>query len=193
MAKKGKQKQKTNAGFEPYLIWLAGIGALTRAQEGEPELFEDLVEHGRGALAKRGKKVKKKIQKVSEDVREWFGSTRDDVGTRFSQAVADAVHSVGVPTADVIEDLTSKVEELTERLASIERIEEPAEEAAKRTEVQVVFDGGQWLLQVDGDTLGQHPTKKLAVAAAKKLAGQRSPSTLVIHKRDGAVQTRTEL
>jgi len=192
MAKKGKKK-KADAGFEPYRIWLAGIGALARASEGEPELFEDLVEQGRGALTERGKKVKKKIQRVSEDVREWFGSTREDVGTRLSQAVADAVHSVGVPTADVIEDLTSKVEELTERLAGIEQVEEPAQDAAQQTEVQVLFDDSEWLVQVDGDTVGQHPTKAPAVAAAKKLAVQRSPSTLVIHKMDGAVQSRKEL
>jgi poly(hydroxyalkanoate) granule-associated protein len=196
MAKKDKKQKAeknaktTEATFEPYRVWLAGIGAAARARAGDAKLYESLVEEGRDAISDRGKKVKKKVQKMGDDIRLWFDSTREDVGTRLNQALSDAVHSAGVPTTDVIESLSRKVEELTERLASMEAAV-PAE--GQEVEIEVLFDGEQWVVRAGGATAESHATKAPAVTAAKALAADCAPCTLVVYKKDGAEQSRTEV
>jgi poly(hydroxyalkanoate) granule-associated protein len=92
-------------------IWLAGLGALSAAEEEGSKLFARLVERGKGFEAE-GKdqftKAKKKAEKVYEDVTE----TLDD-------KVTAALHRLGVPTRDEIKRLTKKVEELTAKVEQL--------------------------------------------------------------------------
>lgn len=49
-----------------------------------------------------------------------------------------------------------------------------------------------WVVSVDGggEPLSTHGTKKEALSAARKTAGERAPSTLVLHYADGREQKR---
>lgn len=51
-------------------------------------------------------------------------------------------------------------------------------------------DDEGWVVASDGakSPLSRHDTKRLAVKAARDLAGSKAPSRLVIHRRDGSVQ-----
>lgn len=47
-----------------------------------------------------------------------------------------------------------------------------------------------WIVATDGarEPAARHETKRLAVKAARELAGRKAPSRLVIHRSDGSVQ-----
>jgi hypothetical protein len=51
-------------------------------------------------------------------------------------------------------------------------------------------DGGGWSVMAEGDDkpVSSYPTKRKAVAAARKAAGQAAPSELIIHRSDGTVE-----
>ncbi|MBA3951721.1 MAG: DUF2188 domain-containing protein [Rubrobacter sp.] len=52
-------------------------------------------------------------------------------------------------------------------------------------------DGGGWSVQAEGASRATsvHDSKDEAVSRAKKLAGDRRPSQLLVYKKDGAVQS----
>ena len=66
------------------------------------------------------------------------------------------------------------------------------ERSADRTTYTVTSrEGGGWSVQVEGASRATsvHDSKDEAVSKAKKLAGDRRPSQLLVYKQDGTVQT----
>jgi len=64
--------------------------------------------------------------------------------------------------------------------------------SADRTTYTVTArDDGSWEVRTEGASRATsvHDSKKKAVADAKKLAGDRRPSQLLVYKKDGTVQT----
>ena len=100
-------------------IWLAGLGAVAMAEEGE-KLFKSLVDRGEG-LEKSGleqvDQLKDKVTDATAKGKDALGK----VGSTFDDAVGNALTRLGVPTRDEIATLTKRVEELT---ASVERLSE---------------------------------------------------------------------
>ncbi|MBA2512612.1 MAG: DUF2188 domain-containing protein [Rubrobacter sp.] len=52
-------------------------------------------------------------------------------------------------------------------------------------------EGGRWSVQAEGASRATsvHDSKDEAVSKAKRLAGDRRPSQLLVYKNDGTVQT----
>lgn len=90
-------------------IWLAGLGAFSRAQEEGGKLFDSLV--------KEGEKVQHRASKAAgetiADVREKATGTWGKLEKVFEDRVAQALHSLNVPTKKDIDTLTKRVSELT--------------------------------------------------------------------------------
>ena len=100
-------------------IWLAGLGAFSRAQEEGGKIFDTLVSEGR-SLESKGRKF---TEATVNEVRSNVEGTVDDVQGRatrgwdkleqvFEQRVARTLGALGVPTAQDIRSLTERVEEL---------------------------------------------------------------------------------
>ena len=55
-------------------------------------------------------------------------------------------------------------------------------------------DDTGWFVKAEGAdrATSRHETKKAAVSAGREIANAKTPSRLVIHKRDGEVQTEHE-
>ena len=128
MAKKQQKKMYDEMFDSAHKIWLAGLGALAKAEEEGTKVFHNLVEAGEQFEA-RGKKrftlVKGKVQEArdaAEKEIEKLGETLDD-------KVANAVQKLGVPSRDEIQRLTKRVEELT---AKVDKIK-PATKARRTT------------------------------------------------------------
>ena len=90
-------------------IWLAGLGAFSRAQEEGGKLFDSLV--------KEGEKVQNRASKAAgdtiADVRAKATGSWGKLEKVFEDRVAQALHSLNVPTKKDIDTLTKRVGELT--------------------------------------------------------------------------------
>lgn len=138
----GAAKEEQNLLYSAHQIWLAGLGALSRAQAGAPKIFDDLMQEGSklqgGALDAAQKVVmqafqgaQKTVSKRIDTVQAQAGETWDNLEKIFQTRVQRAMHQLGMPTAEEISALTRKVEKLS---ASVERLAgKKKKSAAKRT------------------------------------------------------------
>ncbi|MBX3703858.1 MAG: phasin family protein [Steroidobacteraceae bacterium] len=131
MAAKKKGKLGASAGprggdnllYSAHQIWLAGLGALSRAQAGAPKVFEDLMREGsklqggaldaaRSVVMQAFQGAQKTVNKRVDDVKEQATETWDNLEKIFQSRVQRAMHQLGMPTAEEITALSRKVEEL---------------------------------------------------------------------------------
>lgn len=134
--KKGKlgdtsrPKGNLNLLYSAHQIWLAGLGAMSRAQAGAPRIFDELMREGSklqgGALDAAQKVVmqafqgaQKSVNQRVDTVKEQASETWDHLEKIFQTRVQRAVHQLGMPNAEEISALTRKVDELA---ASVERL-----------------------------------------------------------------------
>lgn len=105
-------------------IWLAGLGAFSKAQEEGKVVFD--------ALVREGESIQKKTRKVADEkvalVAGKAGGTWDRLEHVFEDRVAKALGSLGVPVKKDIEKLSKRVAELT---AVVQKLTETAEAAEK--------------------------------------------------------------
>jgi poly(hydroxyalkanoate) granule-associated protein len=112
VAKKNGAKVLRRSAHE---IWLAGLGALTLAEEEGSKLFKSLVKKGAGMEALNKARLEKLLAKV-KPMREDAGMALQKVGTGMDNSMAAVLHRLGVPTRREIQGLTKRVEELTHSL-----------------------------------------------------------------------------
>lgn len=107
-------------------IWLAGLGAFSRAQAEGTRLFETLVEQGQH-LESRTKRAATQTataaagiasQKAKEMQRK-AGGTWDKLEQVFEDRVARALSKLGVHTQSDVERLTERVEALSEAVNAL--------------------------------------------------------------------------
>src|SRR5512137_549547 len=104
-------------------VWLAGMGAIARAQKEGPAAFQDAVAEGLKLLNRSRTQTEKVIrdafeaaqstmQTRVEGVRDQAGETWDNLEALFQNRVHKALRQIGVPNGDEIRLLTRRVEEL---------------------------------------------------------------------------------
>jgi poly(hydroxyalkanoate) granule-associated protein len=102
-------------------IWLAGLGAFSRAQAEGMRVFEALVKQGE-ALETKTRKVatdtaaaaKGAAQAKVKEVKDGMGGTWDKLEQVFEARVARALAKLGVHTHSDVERLTERVDALSE-------------------------------------------------------------------------------
>ena len=112
-------------------IWLAGLGAFSKAQQEGAKMFEELVAEGE----KLQERTKVAADERLAEMKEKATGTWDKLEKVFEDRVARALHSLNVPTRKDIDGLAQRVAELTEvtkKLATPRRTAEPRI-AAKKT------------------------------------------------------------
>ena len=190
-------------------IWLAGLGALSMAEEEGVKLFNSLVEKGEtwekegrqqlGAARKKVGKAKEKVESTVEAAAA-KGSAITDLDDKILASIEATVERVlqrlGVPTHAEVKDLTSKVERLSGQVATLATVMEKGGKTtakngkAARSVYHVVPRAEGWAVKQEGvkAPLGLHATKAEALDAGRSLAKAHAPSRLVTHKKDGKVQ-----
>jgi len=122
-------------------VWLAGMGAIARAQKDGPAAFQDAVADGLKLLNRSRAQTQKMIRDAFENaqstmqvrvegVRDQAGETWDNLEALFQSRVQKALRQIGVPNADEIRLLTRRVAELN--LAVQKLSDRPARVAARR-------------------------------------------------------------
>ena len=102
-------------------IWLAGLGAFSRAQQEGTKVFETLVKQGE-ALESRTKRTAidtaaaagTAAKAKAKEVQAMAGGTWDKLEQVFEARVARALSKLGVHTHDDIEKLAARVDALSE-------------------------------------------------------------------------------
>jgi poly(hydroxyalkanoate) granule-associated protein len=107
-------------------IWLAGLGAFAKAQEEGGKVFE--------ALVKEGQSLQRKTQSVAEErlseATSRMASMATDISSRatghwdklesiFEDRVSRALKNLDAPSAQDIEALTARIDELDRRVARL--------------------------------------------------------------------------
>ena len=162
--KKGKGKGASAKTTRPmanaieagHQIWLAGLGALARAQREGPKLFESLVEEG-GSLEERQRAnatrlvkgawegLRETVDARAAEVRGKAGETLENLEAIFQSRVQKALQQLGMPTSKEINALSRKVNELNHSVHALTRsrsggrTSKPAAQAAPSSDETAVF------------------------------------------------------
>jgi len=126
----GAPKHKQDLLYSAQQIWLAGLGALSRAQAGAPKVFDELMREGSklqgGALDVAQKVVmqafqgaQKTVNQRVDTVKEQAGETWDNLEKIFQTRVQRAIHQLGIPSEEDMSALKRRVEELA---TSVDRL-----------------------------------------------------------------------
>ena len=97
-------------------IWLAGLGALSLAEDESGKLFKALVK--RGKTYESDAKDRFDDLKSKLDVRKSANEAIEKINDSFDEGVSDVLNYIGLPTKKEIDSLSKRVEKLT---AAIEK------------------------------------------------------------------------
>ena len=104
-------------------IWLAGLGAFSKAQEEGSKVFDALVKEGTSIQRKTQAAAEDKITEttsrmsdMASDLQSRAGNRWDKLETIFEERVAKALGKLGVPLAKDVQALAERVEQLSQRL-----------------------------------------------------------------------------
>ena len=190
MQKTSNDKKKSDAQLSGTVkdsaqqIWLAGLGAFSKAQEEGGKVFE--------ALVKEGLTIQRKTQAVAEEkiteATSRVTTMASDIGSKaqgqwdkleniFEDRVAKALAKLGVPSARDIEALHARIEVLTKAVGKSASAKTTAKPAAKTA--AIAKPAAPLATKAAPRKAAAKPAAKPAVkaAAAKKAAAKpRTPA-----------------
>ena len=120
-------------------IWLAGLGAFSKAQAEGGKVFEALVKEG-GALHRKTQSVAEeklgevtsRMTNMASDVQAKAGQHWDKLETIFEQRTAKAMNKLGVPAAKDVAALVARIDVLAAQVAKLSKAA-PVKAPAKKT------------------------------------------------------------
>ncbi len=115
-------KDVSDSVFESsHQIWLAGLGAFSRAQQEGMKVFESLVRQGerlqdrtRRAATETAAAARGAATAKAKEVQQMAGGTWDKLEQVFEDRVARALAKLGVYTQNDVQRLAERVDELSE-------------------------------------------------------------------------------
>ena len=104
-------------------IWLAGLGAFSKAQEGGGKVFEALMKEGLSIQRKTQAAAEEKISEATSkmanmagDIQSKAGHQWDKLENIFEDRVAKALNKLGVPSAKDVDALIARIDELNKNV-----------------------------------------------------------------------------
>ena len=138
-------------------IWLAGLGAFAKAQEGGGKVYESLMKEGlsiqrktQAAAEEKLSEATSKMANMAGDIQSKAGQQWDKLENIFEDRVAKALNKLGVPSAKDVDALISRIDELNKSVQMM-GAKAPAGKAAAKPS-------------------GKSATKPIAKSAAKPAA-----------------------
>ncbi len=123
-------------------IWLAGMGAFSKAQAEGGKVFEALIKEGlalqkktQGLAEERISAVTSKMTAVAGGVSDKAGAQWDKLESIFEERVAKALNKMGVPSRKDIDTLIARIDDLSAKVggtAPKAARKAPAKKAAAR-------------------------------------------------------------
>jgi len=119
-------------------IWLAGLGAFSKAQAEGGKVFEALVREGVSLQRKTHAAAEDKITEVTSKMTDMAGGLSgkatqqwDKLESIFEERVAKALNRLGVPSAKDVDALMARIDALSASVAKLSG--SPAPKAAAKT------------------------------------------------------------
>jgi poly(hydroxyalkanoate) granule-associated protein len=112
-------------------IWLAGLGAYTKAEDDAGRFFERLVQEGEQLETKTRGVVEKQIRSVEDrvgDVRQRATGTWDRLETMFDERVSGALRRLGIHRREEIEAMERRIQALEAELHNLRNKDEERSE-----------------------------------------------------------------
>ncbi len=107
-------------------IWLAGLGAFSKAQAEGGKAFETLVKEGlsiqrktQAVAEERISEATSRVSSMANDISSKAAGKWDKLESLFEERVAKALGTLGVPTARDIEALMARIDELNAHVAQL--------------------------------------------------------------------------
>ena len=145
-------------------IWLAGMGAFSRAQAKGTKVFETLVKEGTSLQKKTQSAAEGKISGVTSKMTSMAGDVQAKAGQHwdklegiFEERTAKALNKLGVPSAKDVHALMARIDELG---ATVSKLSKLSKAAPAKTAKAV--------------TAAAKPAAKAADTAATKPAAKRA-------------------
>jgi poly(hydroxyalkanoate) granule-associated protein len=115
---KSSHERKSVLDFRKYTkqIWLAGLGAFSRAEEEGNKLFDSLVKVGEELESKTTEIADQTVEKVSTKAKEQVSDTKDKVEKILDQGVNHSIHKLGFASMKDIQHLESLILQLHEKV-----------------------------------------------------------------------------
>ena len=117
-------------------IWLAGLGAFSKAQEEGSKVFETLVKEGLTIQRKTQKAAEEKISETASrvngmatDLQAKAGHRWDKLENIFEERVAKALSKLGVPSLKEVTALTDRLDQLEKQLHDMKGATSPTRRA----------------------------------------------------------------
>jgi poly(hydroxyalkanoate) granule-associated protein len=119
-------------------IWLAGLGAFSKAQAEGGKVFDALVKEGVSLQRKTQAVAEEKIGEVTNkmshmagDVSSKAGQHWDKLESIFEQRTARAMGKLGVPTRQDVDALIARIDKLAAQVAALSKSPAPRKSAAR--------------------------------------------------------------
>ena len=156
-------------------IWLAGLGAFSKAQEEGGKVFDTLVKEGlsiqrktQAVAEEKFSDATSKMSNMASDLQSKAGNRWDKLENIFEERVAKALGKLGVPSAKEVHDLAGRVDELDKRFQKMDRTGATARSTVKPAAKLASKSTGKPAAK---STTKTQPTARPAVKrAAKKTA-----------------------
>ena len=118
-------------------IWLAGLGAFSKAQEEGGKVFETLVKEGLSIQRKTQSVAEEKISEATSkmasmatDIQSKAGQRWDKLENIFEDRVSKALNKLGVPSAKDVDALVARIDELNKTVQRMSTRPAAAKKAA---------------------------------------------------------------
>ncbi len=122
-AEKGISKAVLESSHQ---IWLAGLGAFSKAQQGGKQVFDMLVKQGeildsktRNAASQTADAAREAAKAKAKEMQTMAGGTWDKLEQVFEDRVSRALARLGVYTSSDVEKLSERVNELSEAVNAL--------------------------------------------------------------------------
>jgi len=161
-------------------IWLAGLGAFSKAQEEGSKVFDALVKEGLAIQRKTQAATEEKLNEatsrmsdMASDLQAKAGNRWDKLESIFEERVAKALGKLGVPSARDVSALAERVEQLDAQLRTLNGGSAPRPTAKPRPKPAA-------------KAAAQQPASPSAAKAARPARTRRAPQKAVPASSDSA-------
>jgi poly(hydroxyalkanoate) granule-associated protein len=208
---KSSSKQQADAGTNPLAsavkdsaqqIWLAGLGAFAKAQQEGSKAFDSLVKEGltvqrktQAVAEERISDATSRMTTMANDITAKANGQWDKLESIFEDRVARTLNKLGVPSAQDIEALIARIDELNQNVQKLQPKAAPKAAAKAAPKVEVAEEAVVVTAEeapAKPATPKRAPARKAAAATADQPAATKRPAARKAAKAETAAADTTD-